>query len=257
MNGGTRTGRRPGLAGRAVPLLLLLAGPALWACGQEDPPPPPQLDGLEGVVPPPGPDPVRPDAPPLTDPDFPAPAGVAVLAADTAQGWSGPGGEPFEVTSRTPGRRDHLYARIGLHTFPLPARTTGPALTQYPCTSCHEGAVAMGERVEDAHRNIQPVHPAATGATCATCHVPDSVHRLVLHDGQTVSMDHAYRLCAQCHAPETRSWAAGVHGKRLEGWHGRRVVMNCADCHDPHSPALQPRIPFPGPRLESRRGGSP
>jgi nitrate/TMAO reductase-like tetraheme cytochrome c subunit len=114
----------------------------------------------------------------------------------------------------------------------------------------------MAERIPDAHRNIQPLHPSATGATCSTCHVPAAVERLVLPEGGTVSMDQAYRLCAQCHAPQLRDWAGGTHGKRLEGWAGRRVVMNCADCHDPHNPALERRTPFPGPQLPTT-GGRP
>lgn len=113
----------------------------------------------------------------------------------------------------------------------------------------------MGDRIEDAHADIQATHPEAAGTTCTFCHVADSVELLALHDASTTTLDHAYRLCAQCHVSETRDWAAGVHGKRLEGWYGRRIVMNCADCHDPHRPGLEPRIPYPGPSLI--RGGSP
>jgi hypothetical protein len=46
-----------------------------------------------------------------------------------------------------------------------------------------------------------------------------------------------------------------VHGKRLDGWQGRRVLMACADCHDPHDPAVRSRIPFPPPRVRRGRGG--
>jgi hypothetical protein len=30
--------------------------------------------------------------------------------------------------------------------------------------------------------------------------------------------------------------------------------MGCGDCHDPHEPALQARIPFRAPQLERPRG---
>jgi len=53
---------------------------------------------------------------------------------------------------------------------------------------------------------------------------------------------------------QAEAWAGGGHGKRLDGWEGRRVVMACADCHDPHNPAVQTRIPFRAPQLE-RTGG--
>ncbi len=237
---------------------LLLLPLILWGCG-DDPPEtaPAQPAEIRGVVPEAGDDPVRPDIAPGSVHAIEEAPGLASLAADTARGWTGPGGHPFEVTLRTPGRRGHLSNRIGMETFDLTARVTNRTLTQYPCTSCHEGLVDMADRVADAHRNIQPVHPARTGATCATCHLPDSVQYLRLTDGQAVSMDHAYQLCAECHQGETRSWAAGVHGKRVEGWHGRRVIMNCADCHDPHRPALESRIPYPGPVLPGPGGGPP
>jgi hypothetical protein len=70
-----------------------------------------------------------------------------------------------------------------------------------------------------------------------------------------VALDHAYRLCAECHSPQVTAWAAGAHGKRLDGWRGRRVVMGCAECHDPHRPSLEQRIPFRSPTLPSGGGG--
>jgi hypothetical protein len=30
--------------------------------------------------------------------------------------------------------------------------------------------------------------------------------------------------------------------------------MGCADCHDPHKPATEGRIPFRAPRIERTRG---
>jgi formate-dependent nitrite reductase cytochrome c552 subunit len=110
------------------------------------------------------------------------------------------------------------------------------------------------KRVPDAHQDIRPVHPELTGARCATCHAADDVEQLALESGERATMDESYRLCAQCHFTQVDAWANGAHGKRLDGWQGRRVVMGCADCHDPHQPALQPRIPFRAPQLERPRG---
>lgn len=183
-----------------------------------------------------------------------APPALASVPAETVRGFTGPGGEPFEATLRTPGATSHLHRRFGTRSLPLPLRTSDLALTQYPCTSCHEGATVRPGETGGAHDYIEPLHPRESGTECVTCHVSDSVQRLGLQGGKTVSLDHAYRLCAQCHFSQVDSWAAGAHGKRLVGWRGRRVVMNCADCHDPHSPELGKRVPYPGPRVP-RTGG--
>jgi hypothetical protein len=209
---------------------------------------------LRGVIPETGPDVVRPDPARDEAEPLPEPPALRTLAAVEVEGWRGPGDLPFYVTLRTPGDASYLHTRIGRQGFDLAARKQDHVLIQYPCTSCHEGVTLMADRIPDAHRNIQPLHPSTTGATCSTCHVSEAVERLHVPGEGTTTMDHAYRLCAECHSPQVRDWAAGVHGKRLEGWTGRRVLMNCADCHDPHSPGLAPRVPYPGPRLPAGGG---
>jgi hypothetical protein len=184
------------------------------------------------------------------------PGELTTVAADTVIGRTGPGGQSFEVALRSPGDATHLSRQIGNRTFELGLRVRKPDLGQYPCASCHQGTgFAPGiDRVADAHQNIQPSHPRETGATCVTCHAPENSAQLALMSGERATLDHAYRLCAQCHSPQTEAWANGAHGKRLDGWQGRRVVMGCADCHDPHHPALEKRIPFNPPRI-ARTGG--
>jgi hypothetical protein len=177
------------------------------------------------------------------------------VRAEPVHGRVGPGGRPFEVTVRTTEAAAGHPRRFGRLTLETAFRNA--PLEAYPCTSCHLASGRMvdgSQRLEDAHGNIQPLHPAGVGATCTTCHRPDRVDRLVLATGEPGGLDHAYRLCAQCHAPEVAAWAGGAHGKRLDGWYGRRVVMNCTECHDPHRPALGQRVPFPGPQLPGTRG---
>jgi hypothetical protein len=184
------------------------------------------------------------------------PGELTTVAGETVIGRTGPGDQEFEVALRSPGAATHLSRQIGTRSFELGLRVRQPELRQYPCASCHQGTgfTAGTDRVADAHQNIQPSHPRETGATCVTCHSPEDVSRLALGSGERATLDHAYRLCAQCHSPQVEAWAAGAHGKRLDGWQGRRVVMGCADCHDPHHPALEQRIPFNPPRI-ARTGG--
>ncbi len=187
------------------------------------------------------------------------PSALKGVTVELVEGRTGPGDRPFYVAVRSREGADHLSRQIGRSTFRLGLRTTSRDLSQYPCSSCHAGAAMIRDRPErdaDAvHRNIRPVHPGETRAQCLTCHAADDPGRLALESEETVSLDHSYRLCAQCHFPQVDSWAAGSHGKRLVAWRGRRVVAGCADCHDPHRPATVTRIPYPGPVLPDPLGG--
>jgi hypothetical protein len=182
------------------------------------------------------------------------PGALKTVQATPVQPWTGPGDRRFEVAVRTPEWQAGHSRRFGTITLPTALRTR--PRDQYPCASCHLGrrVVMADKRIADAHQNIQPVHPEQTGAHCSTCHAADDVERLVLLSGERASLDEAYRLCAQCHVAQVEVWAGGAHGKRLDGWQGRRVLMGCADCHDPHRPALESRIPFRAPRIERIRG---
>jgi hypothetical protein len=189
------------------------------------------------------------DVPRDSAPDPREPGALRGVRSAPVVGRTGPDGRPFEVALRT--EADGHVRRFGQAALSLALRTGAADLTQYPCTACHmgRGTVLRDERTPDAHANIQPTHPQETGAACATCHSPANVESLALRGGEAVTLDHAYRVCAQCHFSQADAWAAGVHGKRLDGWQGRRVVMGCTDCHDPHAPALQPRLPFRPPTL--------
>jgi hypothetical protein len=189
-------------------------------------------------------------------PDDRQPGDLATVQAEQVIGLTGPGGKPFEVAVRTRGDGTHLSRAFGSRTMELGARVGSPVLTNYPCAACHvpSGIRTGVDPAVDAHHDIQPVHPRETGTSCMTCHAPENVALLALGTGERATMDHAYRLCAHCHAPQVDEWAAGAHGKRLDGWQGRRVVMGCADCHNPHRPALDRRIPFPPPVIP-RAGG--
>lgn len=182
------------------------------------------------------------------------PSALQGVAVEPVQGgWTGPGGGLFHVVVRSRSETAYRYRQIGRRTFDLGLRLGDAEVAQDPCASCHRGQGAVDRsRVgsgADVHQNIQPVHPRQTGARCLTCHAAEDVGRLRLEVGETVSLDHAYRLCAQCHVRQVESWAHGAHGKRLVGWRGRRVVMTCADCHDPHRPATQQRTPMGGVTL--------
>jgi len=195
--------------------------------------------------------------PPPTAPAGLEPQALESVATEPVDVRAGPGDMPFEVVLRTPELGPTHARRIGTKTFQIALRSA--ELTQYPCTSCHTPGqvIISADRIADAHQNVQAVHPSDAGGQCGTCHLPDNVERLRLPGGQTATLDQAYRLCSQCHFSQVDAWAGGAHGKRLDGWQGRRVLMGCTDCHDPHQPVTPQRIPFPGPRLTSREAHQP
>lgn len=184
-------------------------------------------------------------------------ASASTRSAVPVVDWTGPGDRLFGVASRVAGAEAGHARRFGSVTLQTALRAR--PLGQHPCTSCHLGrkVVMEPQRVADAHQNIEPTHPERTGALCSTCHAADDVERLALESGERASLDETYRLCAQCHISQVNAWADGAHGKRLNGWQGRRVVMACPDCHDPHDPAVQPQIPFRAPRIERTRSQHP
>ncbi len=145
------------------------------------------------------------------------------------------------------------FSGPGETSFEVHAR--GGEIGQYPCSTCHEQALPIAEQAETqlrwAHQNIRPLHPSQ--GQCSTCHNYGDLNTLQLEDGRAIDFDHAYQLCARCHFEQARDWAGGAHGKRLGGWTGRRVVLNCTDCHDPHAPAFAPRMPVRGPQVQRPR----
>lgn len=187
------------------------------------------------------------------------PGMLATVQAVPVKGFKGPGGKPFEVALRSAVPEAGHTRQFGTIALPVALRSRSASVNQYPCSSCHAGrTVTMAaQRIGDAHQNIKALHPVRVGAVCSTCHASENVAQLVLKNGDRAPVDESYRLCAECHFKQAEAWAGGGHGKRLDGWQGRRVVMSCADCHDPHDPAVHSRVPFRAPQLERNRSLTP
>jgi hypothetical protein len=149
------------------------------------------------------------------------------VSSELAQAIVGPDGRYFEVQLRT------------------------SEIQNFPCTSCH-GGNARSEETRSSHHDLDPIHPRAAAGNCETCHLRQDPAILSLLTGERVTLDHAYRLCAQCHFSQVAAWAGGGHGKRVATWAGRRVVLNCTGCHNPHKPAFPKRLPRPGPGILRR-----
>ena len=125
------------------------------------------------------------------------------------------------------------------------ART--PAIEKYPCTTCHtlpiEKMRSAPGAPRRAHWDVALDHAPASVMSCATCHALDAPDRLHTLQGQPVDFDHSDQVCAQCHGRQASDWASGAHGKRVGGWAPPRVVLPCAQCHNPHAPRWDARWP--------------
>jgi len=118
-------------------------------------------------------------------------------------------------------------------------------MQRFKCSQCHNdqpvrvaGAAAM------AHGDIRLNHGGEDKPlSCYTCHSREERDFLVTEAGEKVDMDHSYLMCGQCHFRQKKDWVGGAHGKRVSYWAGRRVVKNCASCHNPHSPRFEKRWP--------------
>lgn len=118
-------------------------------------------------------------------------------------------------------------------------------MARFKCSQCHNNKSVTVERAaEMAHGAIDLVHGGQIKPlSCFTCHKEDERDFLETEKGVKVDMDHSYELCGQCHFREKKDWVGGAHGKRVTYWAGRRIVKNCASCHDPHSPHFEKQWP--------------
>jgi hypothetical protein len=118
-------------------------------------------------------------------------------------------------------------------------------MERFKCSHCHiEKKVTVARAAEIAHGDIVLDHGGQnTPLSCFTCHKEDERDFLFTDKGVKVDMDHSYQMCGQCHFRQRIDWVGGAHGKRISYWAGRRVVKNCASCHNPHSPRFDKRWP--------------
>ena len=118
-------------------------------------------------------------------------------------------------------------------------------IQRFKCSRCHNNqTVSMARAAEIAHGDIRLDHGGVEKPLdCFTCHHKDDRDSLIAEKGAKTDMDHSYRICSQCHFRQSKDWVGGAHGKRIDYWSGKRVVRNCASCHDPHSPRFEKRWP--------------
>ena len=146
------------------------------------------------------------------------------------------------VLSEIEGRKEQFLV-------PLRARE----ITSFPCNNCHSKPIAQLKKEQvgqAAHWDITLKHANKLSMNCSTCHDMDKPNDLTSLTANSISFDHSYQQCAQCHSTQYKDWQGGAHGKRLRGWVPPRVAQTCVGCHNPHQPAFEKRWPS---RLNTER----
>ncbi|MFB6346847.1 MAG: hypothetical protein ABEK50_14065 [bacterium] len=137
------------------------------------------------------------------------------------------------------------------------------SIEQYPCGNCHvsESVVqSSGSRKSrQAHWDVE-IHHGHPGEKrsfeCATCHASGNPATLTTPGGDTVSLNQSQKLCGDCHQKQLKDWKGGAHGKQRTYWQGPRVMYSCAECHNPHDPAIKKRWPVTVPSIPRKSGRS-
>jgi nitrate/TMAO reductase-like tetraheme cytochrome c subunit len=119
-------------------------------------------------------------------------------------------------------------------------------LDQKQCIECHKSKKSALKDITK-HSEIILKHADSEVMSCKTCHNEKNVWNLNTLKKKEVSMNHPYKVCQQCHFEQVKDWSNGAHGKRVGGWHGKKVRYNCTDCHNPHDPSFKSRWPSINP----------
>ena len=169
---------------------------------------------------------------------FIALAGLLVEAAQTEEALS-------EAT-----QENSPESSVASATEPIHIQVPPPPFSEgiFPCMDCHEDLETNREprEMEDFHEEIVLYH-GGEDRWCLDCHDPLNRDVLRLANGSPVPFEESYRLCGQCHGEKYRDWRAGVHGKRVGSWSGKKTYMLCAHCHNPHDPRFKPLAPMGTP----------
>jgi hypothetical protein len=145
-------------------------------------------------------------------------------------------------------------------------------IRNFPCTKCHDNKFVDSRvrELRDEHTNLTFEHGGGRFWCYDACHKGTDIDSLVSIRGSRIPYDESYKLCGQCHY-QRLDWFFGGHGKhqgawedqrkipatadelkvedrsQIGRWGGERAILNCTECHDPHSPSIKPFEPSPPP----------
>ena len=132
-------------------------------------------------------------------------------------------------------------------------------MSDFDCYACHEKNKPPPIQfdanqkivIPKEHKNLVMGHGSHDrNNLCYNCHNEQNLVTLQARDGHEVKFSESPSLCGSCHGPTYRDWEAGAHGRMSGFWDrnkGDIQRLQCANCHDPHSPRIPTREPAPAP----------
>jgi cytochrome c553 len=115
------------------------------------------------------------------------------------------------------------------------------------CSRCHDAEDTDPEPRRLKTRHTREIDHGGNRFWCLICHDGENMDHLRTSANEKVDFDQSYLICGSCHPARQKDWYFGGHGKRVSGWQGQRILLACTQCHDPHTPAMEPRKPEPPP----------
>jgi hypothetical protein len=112
-----------------------------------------------------------------------------------------------------------------------------PGTLAFDCARCH----TTGYRPEGNHDGLPGAVGTwqADGVQCERCHGNGSQHVDAPYDVD-MPIDRSAELCGECHVRDSTDEIQAADGFLMDSqqwtelFHGKKHVMDCADCHDPH-----------------------
>lgn len=136
---------------------------------------------------------------------------------------------------------NYANSAIGFDAGWVPYKS-GTENLPYDCGSCH----TTGYSPQGNQDNLPGIIGtwAAPGVQCEECHGPGSLHASN-PAGVAMKIDRDAELCGKCHRRgdveqvDAKDGFIEHHEQYEELYQGKHVVLNCVDCHDPHTGVKQ------------------